>query len=83
MVGLRLGDMSRHLLVRATVNVVGLVPGERAEIEDTPLVQGMIRSGLLTLLRAPQRTEITFTVDSPEATVVTEPTPKRTRKTES
>jgi hypothetical protein len=36
--------------VRSSVHVVGLAPGEEAEIDDTDEVRSLIKRGLLTLL---------------------------------
>lgn len=40
-----------HVKVRATANVLGLKPGQEAEIDMTAVTRGLLRAGLLLLLR--------------------------------
>lgn len=40
-----------HVKVRATVNVLGLKPGQEAEIDMTEVTRNLLRSGLFQLLR--------------------------------
>lgn len=43
--------MEPTVKVRATVNVIGLRPGQEAEISDNDLTRSLLRAGLLLLLK--------------------------------
>lgn len=43
--------MEPTVKVRATVNTIGLKPGQEAEISDNELTRNLLRAGLLLLLR--------------------------------
>lgn len=40
-----------HVKVRATVNVLGMKPGQEAEIDMTEVTRSLLKSGLFLLLR--------------------------------
>ena len=46
--------MIERVKVRATVNALGLEPGQEAEIDLTDVVRAFLRSGLFLLLRPKQ-----------------------------
>jgi hypothetical protein len=50
----KLPEKGKTLKVLSTIHVGGLAPGQRAEVDDTPFVRSLLRSGLwLLLVKAP------------------------------
>lgn len=43
--------MYDHVKVRSTINVLGLKPGQEAEIDLTEVTRDLLRAGYLLLLR--------------------------------
>jgi hypothetical protein len=56
-------EKNKTVKVRSTVNVIGLTPGQIAEVDDTKQVRDLISGGLLVLLV--NRTEIAKPAPTP------------------